>query len=256
MEKKKLSDRKAFNFYRSYYDLAKELSDKDRLSFYDAVINYQFTKEEIELFGMAKIAFISQKHSLVSQVEGFENVGLRRNVNGTFGSTSVGASVGGKEGASVQVQVQVQKKREKKPKNVFTPPTLLEVKDYFKENGYKLSDAERCFNGYNISGWIDSKGNPIRNWKQKCIHVWFKDENKESTDIKIQVSNLVEELKEKHIDWIDSLKPSMYNTTTLGVLARIKDYIKFINSKGVKECGIDSFKDGFGKWYEKHKTDY
>lgn len=118
-EKKKLSERKAFNFYRSYFELASELSDKDRLQFYDAIIKYQFSKEEIELTGIAKIAFVSQKHSLISQVEGYENVGLRRSINGTFSNPSKGASKGGKEGASVQeqeqeqVQVQVQEKPKK-----------------------------------------------------------------------------------------------------------------------------------------------
>jgi hypothetical protein len=148
------------------------------------------------------------------------------------------------------------KEEERKPKKIFTPPTITEVQNYFKENGYTAQSAVKAFNYYNVADWIDSKGNKIKNWKQKMQGVWFKDENKESTELKIQVSNIIDELKNNHMDWIDSLKPSMYNTTTLGVFARIKDYVRFINSKGVKECGIDSFKDGFGKWYEKHKTDY
>ena len=35
-----MSKRKAFNFYFSYYDIAKELTDKDRLAFYDARIKF------------------------------------------------------------------------------------------------------------------------------------------------------------------------------------------------------------------------
>jgi len=30
--------RKAFNFFASYYEVAKELDDKNRLAFYDALI--------------------------------------------------------------------------------------------------------------------------------------------------------------------------------------------------------------------------
>ena len=34
--------RKGFNFYRSYWEVANELSDKDRLAFYDALFEKQF----------------------------------------------------------------------------------------------------------------------------------------------------------------------------------------------------------------------
>lgn len=64
--------RKAFKFYRSYYDVAMELSDKDFVSFMKALLNRQFNGFETELTGMAKFAYLSQKHSIDAQVEGFE----------------------------------------------------------------------------------------------------------------------------------------------------------------------------------------
>jgi len=65
-------------------------------------------------------------------------------------------------------------------------PTLLEVKKYFKSNGYDTSVAEKAFNIYNASiedhpkrkYWRDSRDNIIKNWKLKMQSVWFKDENK------------------------------------------------------------------------------
>ena len=65
--------RKTFNFYRSYWDVANELSDKDRLAFYDALLKRQFTGEETELSGLAKFAYVSQKHSIDKQIQGFED---------------------------------------------------------------------------------------------------------------------------------------------------------------------------------------
>lgn len=65
-------ERKAFNFYRSYADIALELEDKDRLAFYDALIARQFTGVEPVLNGLAKFAYISQKHSIDKQVIGYE----------------------------------------------------------------------------------------------------------------------------------------------------------------------------------------
>jgi hypothetical protein len=63
--------RKAFNFYRSYFDVACELSDKDRLAFYDAIITLQFTAKSTPLKGTAKFAFLSQKHSIDAQIKGY-----------------------------------------------------------------------------------------------------------------------------------------------------------------------------------------
>lgn len=65
--------RKSFNFYASYFETANELNDTDRLSFYDALIRYELTGDNsglLELNGMAKFAYISQKHSIESQVKG------------------------------------------------------------------------------------------------------------------------------------------------------------------------------------------
>ena len=55
----------------------------------------------------------------------------------------------------------------------FTPPTLEEVQNYVTENGLNV-DADKFYRYFTTpddSGrtWIDSKGNPVRNWKQKLI---------------------------------------------------------------------------------------
>jgi hypothetical protein len=76
-------------------------------------------------------------------------------------------------------------KENPKPKNpkskLFVPPTLFELVEYFKENGFPESLAERAFKYYDVAEWKDSKGNQVKNWKQKMQSVWFKDENKSTT---------------------------------------------------------------------------
>jgi len=68
-------------------------------------------------------------------------------------------------------------KNEKKKKR-FTPPLLDEWIKYFEENGYKKNVAERSFRAYEVADWFDSTGKKVKNWKQKAINVWFKDEHK------------------------------------------------------------------------------
>ena len=47
-----------FKFYRSYSDVACELSDKDRLAFYDAIMRKEFLGIEPNLKGSARFAYI------------------------------------------------------------------------------------------------------------------------------------------------------------------------------------------------------
>jgi hypothetical protein len=69
-------------------------------------------------------------------------------------------------------------KEGKKKSKLFIPPALFELVEYFKENGFPESLAERAFKYYDVAEWKDSKGNQVKNWKQKMQSVWFKDENK------------------------------------------------------------------------------
>tara|TARA_R110002020_G_scaffold189352_1_gene388303 strand:+ start:396 stop:1115 length:720 start_codon:yes stop_codon:yes gene_type:complete len=69
----KLTKRKAFNFFRSYFDVYNELeSDSDKVSFMDALLNKQFLNEDPkDLKGISKFAYISQQHSIDKQVKGY-----------------------------------------------------------------------------------------------------------------------------------------------------------------------------------------
>jgi hypothetical protein len=64
-------NRKAFKFYRSYWDVACQLSEPDKSNFLKALIEYQFTGVEPKLEGMANFAYVSQKHSINAQIEGY-----------------------------------------------------------------------------------------------------------------------------------------------------------------------------------------
>lgn len=93
--------RKAFNFYRSYWDVANELNDKDRLAFYDALLTRQFTGEEIALTGISKFAYISQKHSIDAQIKGYEDK-TKQKLNNPVEDPMQGGTQGGIEAPTVQ----------------------------------------------------------------------------------------------------------------------------------------------------------
>lgn len=55
---------------------------------------------------------------------------------------------------------------------------INDIKLYFFENGYSEMTAQKFFDYYSVASWKDSKGNKVKNWKQKAQAVWFKEENK------------------------------------------------------------------------------
>lgn len=57
----------------------------------------------------------------------------------------------------------------------FSPPTLEEVKAYCEERNSSV-DPNEFYEYFAVGNWIDSKGNPVRNWKQKLI-TWEKRDN-------------------------------------------------------------------------------
>jgi len=59
------------------------------------------------------------------------------------------------------------KKKERGAKR-FAPPTLDEVTAYCHERGNNV-DPQRFMDYFETSGWVDSKGNKVKNWKQKVI---------------------------------------------------------------------------------------
>jgi uncharacterized protein YdaU (DUF1376 family) len=65
-----------------------------------------------------------------------------------------------------------------KDKEKMVIPEIEKVILYFKENGYTEEAAKKAFQYYSVNEWKDSKGNTVKNWKQKMISVWFKEENK------------------------------------------------------------------------------
>lgn len=70
------------------------------------------------------------------------------------------------------------KEKESKRNSIYkiVPPTLEQVRQYFTENNYKQSEAERFFNYYEDNGWVTGKAKMkmkdwsagVRNWKERA----------------------------------------------------------------------------------------
>jgi hypothetical protein len=99
--------------------------------------------------------------------------------------------------------------------NSIQKPTLSEVEDYFLEKGSTVEAAKQAFEYYDVADWQDSKGKPVKNWKQKMLAVWINNRNF-NNNFKSPKTK-----KEQYEQWYERLKNSIgseENTPTYGLL--------------------------------------
>ena len=96
--------------------------------------------------------------------------GVQSNGIGGMRSTDTGGSgqTDNKDSSISYPSIKDSSTKNKRGKKPFVPPTLEEVEAYCKERKNNV-DAKKFFDYFDAADWVDSKGNPVRNWKQKVI---------------------------------------------------------------------------------------
>lgn len=203
MENIKFKERKAFNFYRSYYETSLLLDGKDKAEFLECIINYQFTGILIEPKRKnSLLAFRGQIHSINKQIIGFDK-GKDTYPNGyptkgKYKGKGKGShkEVQEEEQEEEQVQDEVEEKEEKEEIK-YTPSAfsfyheLLKlgaekqlVSDWLKvRKNKKLTNTETALKGFLKQ--VDKSGNSLNDVLTKCIEKswggfeadWYKKNN-------------------------------------------------------------------------------
>jgi hypothetical protein len=187
----KLTKRKGFNFFRSYYDVYNELeTDSDKVAFIDALLDRQFLGiKPINLKGMAKFAYISQTNSIDSQVKGYEDKT----------KTTLTPTQGGSVGGLVTPTEQVEEKEKEKVKEKESKPSLETRSLAFKEtlrpfiNKYGV-DMVKNFYGY----WSEPNQTKTKmlfemqkTWDtSRRLETWSKRESSFNTKQEVKHNNL------------------------------------------------------------------
>ena len=172
----KLTKRKGFNFFRSYYDVYNELNNRDKVAFMDALLDRQFMGVvPKDLKGMAKFAYISQTNSIDSQVKGYETKTNTKLSNYTDNEDVNTPTQGACYGGSVPPTLQV----EEKEKEQYVIPSEAEFMLYLKNDRLK-DEPERYkhirtpmidkYRAWIANDWKDGKDKQIKNWKSKACH--------------------------------------------------------------------------------------
>jgi hypothetical protein len=178
-------------FYKSFYDAIKELEPAQQGEVYNAIFEFTFNEVEPELTGFSKVVFTLIKPQLIANQKRYESgtkggrppkdnqTETETKPNNNQIETNPEPNKNENENANENENENANGKS--KPKK-FDPPTKEDVINYFLENGYSTELAIKVFNYYSVHNWHDSKGNAVKNWKQKMIAVWFKPENKKEAE--------------------------------------------------------------------------
>ena len=148
--------------YRSYYEVAKKLTDpKDRLSFYDALDAYRFDGEIIEMTPTVSLVFTAIKPFLDAELGRKAGGAPLKNRNARKQ----------KEAKETEKEASAEEKDVKNKSTKFTPPTVEEVKEYCNERNNSI-DPERFIDYYESNGLKVGK-NSMKDWKA-AVRNWEK----------------------------------------------------------------------------------
>ena len=190
----------SFVLYTDYRQHTALLSVEEKAQLLDAIFAYA-AGEEVELTGMALMAFSFIKAQMDRDEEKYKAICEKRRIAGKMGGAPKGNTNASKQ-ANASKNNQTQAKQgdtdtendtdtdtdtvtdndtvtdinsEVKPRSVFKPPTLEEVKEYCWERNNGI-DAQSFIDFYSSKGWMIGK-NKMKDWKA-AVRTWEQRNNR------------------------------------------------------------------------------
>ena len=165
----------SFILYNSFYEPIKSLSDEQLGRLFRSIFNYTIdgkTTQEEDI----KIAFLFIKNQLDMDISKWEETRKKRSEAGKKHKGNQYSKLeqteqvfqNGSDNENDNVNVNDNVIKENTKRKVFKKPTLEEVDQYCKKRN-SCVDAKTFYEYFDTGGWVDSKGNKVKNWKQKII---------------------------------------------------------------------------------------
>ena len=169
----------SFILYTKYSEIFEQLSNDDAGRLIKAILLYAKTGE-CHLDGMLKVIFTPIKQDIDRNNKVYEAVCERNrqnirkrwdreNTKNTSGKIGIPKNTKNTDNDNDN-EYDIREKNIKK--RVFTKPTLDEIQNYIDEKGLKVS-AKQFYDYFETGDWKDSKGQKVKNWKQKLL-TWNK----------------------------------------------------------------------------------
>ena len=206
--------RKSIVFHNSWGELISNLPSEMAGELIKMICAYSFTEDEPETSDQAvKAMFAMIKTRLDEDAEAYEEVIRKRSESGKKGMKSRWENkdtitndntvitndntVITEDNSVIKVITKitdtdtvtdtVSKDIKKKSKKKFVPPTYEEIKAYCQERNSPV-DPKTFFDYFETGHWVDSKGKPVQNWKQKLI-TWESHNKKPEVNNKVHFEN-------------------------------------------------------------------
>ena len=181
--------REYFCAYHSLIDSLTPYSDEERGRLFMAALRYSAEGIEPEFLGNERYIWATLKWMIDRDAEAYRMKCEKNRENGSRGGRPSNKAKGSKglrknrkdTNASEKSQEKEEEKEEEKEKDIkesskekktrakqFKPPTLEEVTAYCQERNSSV-DPKTFYEFFEAGKWIDSKGSPVRNWKQKLL---------------------------------------------------------------------------------------
>lgn len=173
-----------------YLDAIEPLGDAERGRLFTALMEYAKTGEAPQLNGNERFIFPMMKAQLDRDIAANEETAERNRANGLKGGRPKKPTETQKTQVVFEKPTETNNKDKDKDydedededyippqsprgkRKKFVPPTLEEVIAYCKERNSPV-DPKQFYDFFKEGKWVDSKGQKVRNWKQKLL-TWEK----------------------------------------------------------------------------------
>ena len=159
--------------YRSFVSAMRKIKDPEqRCKAYDAMFDYGLDHIETELDDGAGVALEIIKPLLDTQLKNR----MARSLNGKKGGRpklneaeeSEKKLDKAKDTLIGNCELIIDNQKENTQKKRFTAPSLDDVKEYCRQRNSTV-DPVKFYEYFTAGNWTDSKGNKVKNWKQKLL---------------------------------------------------------------------------------------
>ena len=174
----------SFVFYTSWLEAIEELDEEDQLKTIKAILRYQAFHEEPEAKGSA-MAIFKMARPVIDEMYNRRVASIENGKKGGRPKSAQLENAGDKAERKTKPIQNLEKPMHNLNENVnengnenvnvkhrFIPPTLEEIVQYCQERQNNV-DPKKFYDYFSTGNWKDSKGVPVKNWKQKMI-TWEK----------------------------------------------------------------------------------
>lgn len=178
-------ERDSFIFYRSFYEAAQELNQRDRMKFYDALFDLALNGKEIELKGPAKAVLISVTPQIVANNIRYQNGSKGGRKKGEKKETKTKPKKNQNEtetkpNENEECRMKMKNENDNENDNViglfelelgrtlspFEMGMILELEKVYKKDVLRMALKEAVRNGKRTINYIEGI---LRNWKAQGV---------------------------------------------------------------------------------------